>query len=91
MICYRDTMYCSRLECANEECPRNQAGLDQENVEWVGLPLSIGDMRTETCGYSERCRVCGSTLGDACTFHPGVDQLELKTREEREAEATHDG
>ncbi len=65
MICHRDITFCSRRECANEKCSRhwNQVG------DTRGLPVCIGDMKAENCGFAPRCEVCGSVLGDACSCH----------------------
>ena len=48
---YRDKTFCTQsYECGNEECDR---WVDFE-VETEGLPISLSNFRTETCGYEER-------------------------------------
>lgn len=51
MICYRDMQFCSR-DCGNLKCERNRRAIDERHYRRHGsLPLSVGDMRTEECGY----------------------------------------
>ena len=48
---YRDRTFCTQsYECGNEQCDR---WVDFE-VETEGLPISLSNFRTETCGYEER-------------------------------------
>lgn len=57
MICFKDMTFCSRSpllggDCANRACSRNYTDvLDEQNVD--DLPLSVGDMKEEKCGYQK--------------------------------------
>ena len=49
MIAYKDTTFCSSsFICANSGCPR---WISQEEALTAELPLSMGSMRQEGCGY----------------------------------------
>jgi len=41
MISYLDRTYCSKRDCPNMECSRNQATIDQMHFTTTGLPLAI--------------------------------------------------
>jgi hypothetical protein len=63
--------FCTRRECGNVTCARNQATIDEARRAEVDA-FYLSDMRTETCGFAERCQVCGSILGEDCTCHQEV-------------------
>lgn len=50
MICYRDMTFCTRRECLNLRCHRNLFQIDRLE-EPPHLPVALGDMKSETCGY----------------------------------------
>lgn len=53
MLCYKDRAFCFR-ECANTSCHRHLSEEIERGAKHLGLPLSLADFRTFTCGYMPR-------------------------------------
>ena len=52
MICYRDMTFCAAV-CGNEKCDRRLTDKVKDDAEQFGLPLMIGHLKTDDCGWCE--------------------------------------
>lgn len=51
MICFRDTVFCSKSnQCKNEHCPNRLLDTDIEEANNIRIPIAILDLSTMSCG-----------------------------------------
>ena len=51
MICFRDTVFCSKSnQCKNEHCPNRLLDTDIEEANNIRIPIAILDLSVMVCG-----------------------------------------
>ena len=83
MISYLDMTFCSQ-PCSNEECERNVTQEIRDDAADFGLPLCLGDMKTEDCGFVQDESHCPKAGAGHCQCWVDAEECCLCERGEVE-------